>query len=85
MNDELKASAVTTILQIEPGISVEIVDIAGGEGTRRRLFSLGLHVGDRIEVAGRGILRGPVLVRHAGSGITVAIGRGIAQKILVKV
>lgn len=75
---------MTNLLQVEPGISVQIVEISGGEATRRRLFSLGLHIGDRIEVAGRGILRGPVLVRHAGSGITVAIGRAIAQKILVK-
>lgn len=75
---------MTSLLKIEPGISVRIVDIAGGEGVRRRLFSLGLHVGDRIELASYGILRGPVLVRHESSGITIAIGRGIAQKIMVQ-
>jgi len=76
---------MTSLLQVEPGISVQIVEIAGGEATRRRLFSLGLHIGDRIEIAARGILRGPVLVRHEGSGVTVAIGRAIAQKIIVMV
>ena len=75
---------MTNLLQIEPGVSVRIVGIAGGEGVRRRLFSLGLHVGDRVELVALGILRGPVLVRHEGSGITIAIGRGIAQKIMAQ-
>ena len=73
-----------SLLMIEPGASVRIADIAGGEGARRRLFSLGLHIGDRIEIVSVGILSGPVLVRLAGSGVAIAIGRGIAQKILVQ-
>jgi Fe2+ transport system protein FeoA len=76
---------MTNLLQIAPGTSAEIVDISGGEGVRRRLFSLGLHIGDRIALAAQGILRGPVIVRHEGTGVTVAIGRGIAQKIVVRI
>jgi len=75
---------MTSLLTIEPGVPVRIVDIPGGEGARRRLFSLGLHVGDRIEIVSVGILRGPILVRHADTGVTIAIGRGIAQKIMVQ-
>jgi Fe2+ transport system protein FeoA len=75
---------MTDLLQLPPGMSAEIVDISGGEGVRRRLFALGLHIGDRIALTAQGILRGPVLVRHEGTGITVAIGRGIAQKIVVR-
>jgi len=63
---------------------VRIVDIAGGEGVRRRLFSLGFNIGDRIALAGRGILHGPVLIRNLDLGITVAVGRGIAQKIMIE-
>ena len=63
---------------------LRIVSIAGGEGVRRRLFSLGLNVGDRIALAGRGILRGPLLIKHLDLGITVAVGRGIAQKIMAE-
>jgi len=75
---------MTSLPEIEPGVTVRIVEITGGESVRRRLYALGLHLGDRIELAARGILGGPVLVRHEGSGITVAIGRGIARKIMVE-
>ncbi len=63
---------------------LRIIDISGGEGVRRRLFSLGFHIGDRIALAGQSILRGPVLVRNLDLGVTVALGRGIAQKIMVE-
>ena len=72
------------LLQADPGRTVRIVDIAGGEGVRRRLFSLGFHPGDAIELAGQAILRGPVLIKNIKTGVTVAIGRGIAQKIMVE-
>jgi Fe2+ transport system protein FeoA len=75
---------MTSLLTIGPGVSVRIVDIAGGEAVRRRLFSLGLHIGDRIELTRRGILRGPVLIRHESTGVTLAIGRRIAHKIMVQ-
>jgi Fe2+ transport system protein FeoA len=47
-------------------------------------MSLGFHEGDRIEAAGRGILGGPVLLRNLDSGVTAAVGRGVAAKILVE-
>ena len=75
---------MTGLPDVEPGTAVRIVEITGGDSVRRRLFSLGLHLGDRIVVAGRGILRGPLLVRHEGSGVTIAIGRSVAQKIIVE-
>jgi Fe2+ transport system protein FeoA len=75
---------MTSLLTIEPGASVRIVDIAGGETVRRRLFALGLHVGDRIQLSALGILKGPALIRHESSGVTIAIARGIAQKIMVQ-
>lgn len=50
----------------------------------RRLMALGFHEGDRIEAAGRGILGGPVLLRNLDSGITAAVGRGVAAKIQVE-
>jgi ferrous iron transport protein A len=67
------------------GKSLRIVDVAGGESVRRRLFSLGFHNGDEIELTGQGILRGPLLIKNIQSDVTVALGRGIAQKIFVEV
>ena len=64
---------------------LRIVAIDGGTGVRRRLFSLGFHKNDIIELDSKSILRGPVLIRNINSDSTVAVGRGIAQKIMVEV
>ena len=73
------------LLKAPQGVSLKVIDISGGEQVRRRLFSLGFHKGDEIERSGQSILRGPLLVKMVRSGATVAIGRGIAQKIIVEV
>lgn len=64
---------------------LRLVALLGGEGVRRRLFALGFHKDDIIELDSQGIFRGPLLVRNLTSDTTVALGRGIAQKILVEV
>jgi len=61
-----------------------LVAIEGGESVHRRLMALGFHDGDRIESAGRGILGGPVLLRNLVSGVSAAVGRGVAARILVE-
>ena len=55
-----------------------------GESVRRRLMALGFHKGDVVELDGQAILRGPLLVRNCTSDTTVALGRGVAQKVLVE-
>jgi len=72
------------VLQADPGRTVRIFDIGGGEGVRRRLLSLGFHPGDAVALAGQAIFRGPVLIKNITTGSTVAIGRGIAQKIYIE-
>ncbi len=62
---------------------LRIVQFLGGHGVRRKLMSLGIHVGDIIEVDSRSLFGGPVLIRSLTNNITIAIGRGIARKILV--
>jgi Fe2+ transport system protein FeoA len=47
-------------------------------------MALGFHKGDVVELDGRAILRGPLLVRNCTSDTTVALGRGVAQKVLVE-
>ena len=64
---------------------LKIVDIRGGHGVRRRLFALGFHPNDIIELDSRSIFHGPILVRNLTSDISVALGRGIAHKIMVEV
>jgi len=63
---------------------LRVVGILGGEGVRRRLLALGFHKDDLIQLDSQAILRGPVLVRNLTSDIRVALGRGVAQKVLVE-
>jgi Fe2+ transport system protein FeoA len=62
------------------GNKVKIVSLRGGKGFQERLISMGLNIGDEIEV----ILcreRGPILV--AKEGMRYGLGGGMAQKIFV--
>jgi len=72
-----------TLLNAPHGTPLRIVDLAGGENVRRRLMALGFHKDDIVELDGRAILRGPLLVRNCTSDSTVALGRTVAQKVLV--
>lgn len=68
-----------------PDKPLKIVAFLGGHGIRRRLLALGFHKNDIIELDSRSIFRGPVLVRDLTSDTSVALGRGIAQKIMVEI
>ncbi|HIQ10434.1 MAG TPA: ferrous iron transport protein A [Pyrodictium sp.] len=62
------------------GSRARIVDIRGGYGFRRKLFEMGLTPDTIVEVLANS--RGPILVRVRGT--VIAIGRGMAHKILVE-
>ena len=63
------------------GKTMEVVDLIGGERSTRRLLEMGLYEGASIEViSGRGW--GPVVLKLAGTRL--ALGRGLAKKILVR-
>lgn len=64
---------------------LKIVEFQGGHGLRRRLMALGLHKNDIVELDSRSILRGPLLIRHVNSDSSLALGRGIANKIIVEI
>jgi len=62
--------------------SVEIKGIEGGLGIRQRLCELGLHPGERVTIEKTGILGGPFMLKVGDHHI--AIGRGLARKIIVE-
>ena len=70
-----------TIVNAKKNIEYIVQEISGGVGARRRLNQMGIHVGDIIIVRRSGIMGGPVLIEVHGS--EVAIGRGMAKKIIV--
>ncbi len=72
----------TTLDQIYEDRKAKVVDIQGGAGIRQRLSQMGIHPGDMITMVRYGVLRGPLLIEIHGS--QVALGRGIASKIIVE-
>jgi ferrous iron transport protein A len=74
---------VVSLTSIKAGSQVKVVSMRGGLGIRQRLSCLGIHPGDVMLLQKSGFMRGPVLVNIHGN--QVALGRGIAAKILVEV
>ena len=74
-----------SLLNAPTGNKLKIITIAGGYGVRRRLLSLGFHKNDLIELDSRSILGGPLLIKNLTSDTSVALGRGIARKIIVEI
>jgi Fe2+ transport system protein FeoA len=75
---------ICSLLEIPQSQTFKIFEIKGGAGLHRRLLALGFHRGDLVSVDCEAVMRGPVLVRNLTTGARVALGRGIAQKILVE-
>ena len=64
----------------QPGKEVELVGVRAGWGLQRKLADMGLLPGTRVRVMNSG--PGPVLIDHMGARL--ALGHGVALKILVK-
>lgn len=64
---------------------LKIMDILGGHGVRRRLIAMGFHKNDTIELDSRAIFHGPILVKNLTADTSIALGRGVAQKIMVEI
>lgn len=64
------------------GKSFRIISLRGGRGFHGKLVSMGLNVGDEIEVMQRRA-GGAVLI--AKEGIRYGVGGGMAQKIFVAI
>jgi Fe2+ transport system protein FeoA len=65
--------------------TLKIIDFYGGYSVRRRLMALGFHKNDIVELDSRSIFGGPLLIRDLTSETSVALGRGIAKKIMVEI
>ena len=76
-------SAHLPLTHLAPGQHAKVAEIHGGHGVTRRLEGLGIRPGVCVSVMNRFALGGPVTVCVGRS--CVALGRGMAQKILVEV
>ena len=71
-----------TLDQVYENRNARVINIQGGQGIRQRLGQMGIHPGDTITMLRYGAFRGPILIEVHGS--QVALGRGMASKILVE-
>ncbi len=63
---------------------VKIVSIEAGKGAKQRLYALGIHPDDIVQIVSNSNF-GPILVKILSKdNARIAIGRGIAQKIKVE-
>jgi len=72
-----------TLLNLTAGEVAEIVAIKGGWGVQRNLAALGFIPGRKVRKIAAQPIGGPIMVEIVGGG-KVAIGRGMAAKILLK-
>ena len=72
---------VIPLAMVRPGETVKVSSVRAGWGLLRRLADMGLTSGTRIRVI-NSQMPGPVLIDLRGSRL--ALGRGVAQKILVE-
>jgi ferrous iron transport protein A len=71
---------IVSLSQVVPGKKAKIISLAGGRGLHARLISMGLIPGSIVEVISQG-MTGPHVIAH--NGCRLAIGRGMAHKIIV--
>jgi Fe2+ transport system protein FeoA len=70
-----------TLLELKPKTKARVKEIIGGTGIHNRLTAMGVYAGCEIEKKSS-IFGGPVIVKVCRS--VVAIGRGMAGKIIVE-
>jgi Fe2+ transport system protein FeoA len=71
------------LLDVPKGQFVKIIDYRGGKGVYSKLRQLGLTPGREVKILRYAPLGGPVMIDIGGR--SVALGRGIAARIQVKV
>lgn len=74
---------IVSLADMKPGLKGKVVSIDSGRQAQRRLEGMGLTPGAEISVSRAAPLGGPVEIRVRGSSL--AIGRGMARMIRLKV
>jgi ferrous iron transport protein A len=80
--EDLTSQSTLPLALASEGERLMIVSLRGGRGFQEKLISMGLNVGDEIEVIQR---RGGDAMLIAKEGIRYGLGGGMAQKILVAI
>lgn len=73
-----------TLEQATKGVRVRVVKRSSGQWFASNMDGMGIHVGDELMVMGSAPFSGPILVEILSSGVRVALGRGMAEKLQVE-
>ncbi len=60
----------------------KVMEFFGGQGMQRNLENMGIRIGTEIRKVSQQFMRGPVMIQQ--NHTTVAIGFGMAQRIIVE-
>lgn len=75
--------ATLPLSMINPGEQAKLIEVCGGHALHKRLSDLSLSVGTGVQVA-QGDAGGPLILAFKNDP-HLALGRGVAQTIMVKV
>jgi len=78
---EIMEEKIMALSGVDAGKNVILIDIEGGRGIRSKLYSMGLVPGAKLTVLNQNVA-GPIMINIKNSKL--AIGQGIAQKIIVE-
>jgi len=73
-----------TLVDVRAGTKVKVCGGGDAVGFSASLAGLGIHVGDEVVVVRSAPFRGPVLVEVPATGVRVALGRGMAERVRVE-
>ena len=73
---------IVTLRHMRSGQSGKVVEVNGGLGLVNRLSAMGLRPGKRLTKVSSMLMGGPVTIQVGNTRL--AIGRGMASRILVK-
>jgi len=79
---EQRGRPLLTLVEMETGQIGTVVEVLGGGRLARRLDGLGIRPGRKVRKTSATLFRGPVMLRVGGT--QVALGFGMAKKILVE-
>ena len=82
-DDVIVKAQIVSLSSLKAGESGIVYDFKGGERLRKKLDSLGIRKGKNIKKVSDMVLRGPITIQIENSS-RIAIGRGMAEKIMVK-
>lgn len=75
---------IITLTELAAGKRGEVFSFKGGKKLKKKLDSLGIRKGKHVKKVSDMVLKGPITIQIENSS-RVAIGRGMAEKIIVKV